>query len=388
MDIIKRLSNIKTGRNLIIYDDLTFKNNITKRNHSNKNIYTLSFSEKEIEKFKKTHNLEEWMDANVFDVYQVYYGNIYNPPFFNNIIVLKRILSDENLKQLWNMTLYGGYIIISTKFNRLFKNSIVNQNDEYTVVQKKLRLTYQFPEYRVLEFIIAGVMKSGTTAMITNLGKHPDISMVEKEIHFFDDKRTYQKGMDWYKSHFDYSKRMTGDKAPDVMYQTSCLELLQLANPQVKIIISLRNPIARAYSHWKMLRDEFRDTRSFESTVKNEIKFKWGENRLYKISFRSQILQRGLYYEQIKEILKYFPKDNLLILISEKVLEDMDREYSKVYKFLDLREYHSKRYIKEFVSKNPDTLDENGKLYKFLKKLYKEDVDNLEQFLGYKTGWW
>ena len=137
MDIIKRLSNIKTGRNLIIYDDLTFKNNITKRNHSNKNIYTLSFSEKEIEKFKKTHNLEEWMDANVFDVYQVYYGNIYNPPFFNNIIVLKRILSDENLKQLWNMTLYGGYIIISTKFNRLFKrlNHKFWENNKETVIQ-------------------------------------------------------------------------------------------------------------------------------------------------------------------------------------------------------------------------------------------------------------
>ena len=180
---------------------------------------------------------------------------------------------------------------------------------------------------------------------------------------------------------------MVGDKAPDVMYQTSCLELLQLVNPQVKIILMLRNPIHRAYSHWKMLRDEFKNKSSFEYCVNNEIKNKWGENRLYKVSFWSHIVQRGLYYQQIQEILKYFSKDNLLILISENIRKDMDKEYQKIFDFLEIPTFHT-TFVEDFVSKKTDTINEDSKIYKLLKKIYKTDVKNLEKMLGYKTGWW
>ena len=123
-------------------------------------------------------------------------------------------------------------------------------------------------------------MKGGTTAGITNFSKHPEISMYKEEIHYFDIMENYQKGINWYKSHFDYSKKMVGDKAPDVMYQDICLELLQLVNPHVKILLFLRNPIERAYSHWKMLRDLFKIKRSFEYTAMDEIKNRWGYQQL------------------------------------------------------------------------------------------------------------
>jgi hypothetical protein len=211
--------------------------------------------------------------------------------------------------------------------------------------------------------------------------------MVENEIHYFDKKEIYQKGLNWYKSHFDYSKKMVGDKAPDVMYQTSCLELLQLVNPQVKIILFLRNPIDRAYSHWKMIRDHFRGTHSFEYSVNDEINNRWGENRLYHVSFWTHFVQRGLYYAQIKEILKYFPRDNLYIVISEKVRNNMDVEYQNIFHFLGLKEYHSK-FEEVFVSEKKDVIDQKSKLYIKLKKIYNKDVKELEKFLGYKTGWW
>lgn len=363
MNIIKKIPILKSHRNIIIYDYST-----------------------DIENIKKNYNLENWMQSNMH-VYKIYNGDVYNPPFFNNIIVLKNKITDEDVQQIWNMTLLDGLIIINSFHKKFFENSVIYEVNDRILLQKKFNITYQFPKYRILDFMIAGTMKGGTTAAITNFSKHPDISMVKEEIHYFDKKENYQKGVNWYKSHFNYSKKMVGDKAPDVMYQYSCLELLQLVNPQVKIILFLRNPIDRAYSHWKMIHYIFNNKLSFEYCVNDEIAHRWGENRLYHVSFWSQFVQRGLYYEQIQEILKYFPKDNLYIAISEKVRGNMDEEYQKIFKFLGLPEYHT-AFVEEFVSNKTETIKKSDNIYKMLKKIYSKDVKNLEKMLGYKTGWW
>ena len=319
------------------------------------------------------------------NVYKVYAGHVYNPPYFNNIILNKENTSYDDLKMVWNMTLINGRIYVDKKYKSFFKN--INKEYENKIeIIKNNNYTYIFPKYRVLEFIIAGTMKGGTTAAITNLNMHPEINMVKEEIHYFDKKENYQKGLEWYKRHFNYKKKVVGDKAPDVMYQESCLELLQICNPQVKIILFLRNPIERAYSHWKMTRDLFRNKRSFEDCVEDEINNRWNENRTYDVSFWYHFIQRGLYYKQIENILKYFSKDNILILITEEIKKNMDLEYQKIFKFLNVEEFHS-NFVEEFSSKSPDMIKKNSKLYKKLKNIYKEDIKNLEKFVGYKIKW-
>jgi hypothetical protein len=360
MDIIKYINNnlIKNGRNIIIYD-----------------------------KNKRTNMNDKWMNT-TNPIYKIYYGHAYNPPYFDVVVVFSNTNTEEDVKLLWNMVVLNGNIIIRNNklTNSFFKNNIIKENNDFLLIKKNNNITYQFKEYRILDFIIAGTMKGGTTAAITNFSKHPDISMVEKEIHYFDRKKNYQKGTNWYKSHFDYSKKMVGDKAPDVMYQYSCLELLQIVNPQVKIILFLRNPIDRAYSHWKMLRDKFNFDKSFEESVNDEIKHRWNENTTYNVSF-IHFVQRGLYFKQIQNILKYFPQCNIHILISENVKTNMNNEYQKVFIFLGLKE-HRDDYVQEFVSKSSDTIDKKSLVYKKLKKIYRNDVKLLEKFLGYKTGWW
>jgi hypothetical protein len=367
MSIIKYIPNVKNDRNIIIY------NNKNQNKNQNQNI------------LNKEH-LSNWLYTSL-NIYSVYAGNVYNPPYFNNLIIFKNNLKDDDLKMIMNMTIVNGNILLPNLYKSFFKKYVIHEDEKYILVNKKINLTYQFPKYRNLDFIIAGTMKGGTTAAITNFCKHPDISMVKEEIHYFDKKINFQKGLEWYRSHFNYSKKMVGDKAPDVMYQTSCLELLQITNPSVKIILFLRNPIDRAYSHWKMSRDLFRNQSSFEVCVENEIKNRWGENRTYEVSFWYHFVQRGLYYEQIESILRYFPRDNLHILITEKVKNDMDGEYQKVFKFLGLKEHHD-NYVEEFSSKSKDTINTKSPLYKRLKKIYSKDVKSLEKFLGYKTGWW
>jgi hypothetical protein len=381
----------KNSRNLIIYE---------KKNNSS--------LVSEIDKKYST-----WLKTDL-PIYKIYYGDVYNPPFFNNIISLKNN-TIEDVQKIWNMTLIGGCFMIENKYEGYFKDYIVKnnnlknknlenikniksiksdnknknseKNNKIITVIKKTGFSYIFPKYRVVDFIIAGTMKGGTTAAITNFTKHPDISMVKEEIHYFDKKSNYQKGIEWYKKHFDYSKKMVGDKNHDVMYEYSCLELLQMINPQVKIILFLRNPIERAYSHWKMSRDLFKNDKSFEYSVMDEINNRWNENRLEKVSFWYHFVQRGLYYQQISEMLKYFPRDNIHISISEKIRNNMDEEYQKVFSFLNLPEFHD-NFEEVFSSKSPDSIDPKSKIYKKLQKIYNKDVKNLEKLLGYKTGWW
>jgi hypothetical protein len=357
-NIFNKIKEKKQDRNLIIYNNF-----------------------EELEQLK----LNNWLSSSL-PVYSIYYGKAYNPPFFNNIISIQK--NDvEDIQKIWNMTLYEGMIIISSMHKSHFSQNIISENDIFILIKKNMYITYIFPKYRVIEFIIAGTMKGGTTAAIKNFNKHPEISMVEKEIHYYDKKIDYQRGIDWYKSHFDYSKKVVGDKAPDVMYMYSCLELLQISNPQVKIILVLRNPIERAYSHWKMTRDLFRNTTSFEFSIKDELMHRMGENRSYNVSFWHHFIQRGFYYEQLIEILKYFPKDNIFIVISEKVRYNMDKEYQDIFKFLGVSEFHTE-FEEDFVSKKNDMIKKNSKLYKELQKIYKDDVKKLEKYIGYKTDWW
>jgi hypothetical protein len=321
-------------------------------------------------------------------VYTIYYGHVFNPPFFNNIIT-KRKNTLEDVQKIWNMTLIGGYFMIENKYENYFKNYIVKKNNktDMIIVMKKTGFSYIFPKYRVVDFIIAGTMKGGTSAAKINFAKHPDISIVEREIHYFDNKDNFQKGVEWYKNHFDYSKKMVGDKNHDILYENFCLELVQNINPQVKLILFLRNPIERAYSHWKMLRDIFHYNFSFEYSVMDEINNRMGENRDPRLSFYYHIVQRGFYYEQISKMMEYFPRDNIYITISEKTRNNMKEEYQKIFAFLNLPSYDD-NFEEVFISQSSDKLEKDSAIYKMLQKLYSDDVEKLEKLLGYKTGWW
>jgi hypothetical protein len=324
-------------------------------------------------------------------LYLLYDAKYINPPFFDKIVFtldnLKKEDEENSLKMIYNMTKVNGTIIYLKKYNYFFKNSYEEYNGKYSIYHKKNNILYVFPKYRVVEFIIMGAQKCGTTSLSLNIGKHPDIYIncnhdpKISEIHFFD--IYWKRGIEWYKKHFDYSKKIVGEKTPDLMYLEYTFPYIQSVNPYIKIIIILRDPIERAYSSWKLMKKYFNEKRTFEESIKDELKYKLDENITFYTS-NTHYLQKGLYYMQIIKILKWFSKDNLLILISENVKKNMKEEYNKVYSFLNLKEFDAD-YKLEFESDNKSIIDRN--IYKKLIKFYKKDVKNLEELLGIKTNW-
>ena len=332
-------------------------------------------------------------------IYLLYDAKFINPPFFDNIGLMRTDLDNDELKMIINMLKIDGTLYFINKYLPFFKNNnyyftpIGIDNKLLKFVKNNNRVFNDFPKYKPLfDFIIMGTQKGGTTALALNIGLHPDIAInmnrdpMKSEIHFFDIQ--WKRGADWFKKELPRGghNQLIGFKNPDLMNLEFTFPLIQSMNPYVKIILILRNPIYRAFSSWKLQKKYFGETRSFEEAINYELNTKINKNQTF-FTIQNKYLERGLYYKQIKKILEWFSIDNLLILIQEEVIENMEREYNKVYHFLNLKNPKNwvPKYSMEFVSDDKSELD--IKFYNRLKPYFEKDIRHLEQFLGKNIGW-
>ena len=104
------------------------------------------------------------------------------------------------------------------------------------------------------DFICIGVQRAGTTWLYECLKEHPEIFVPEtKELHFFNDN--YEKGMTFYSDFFNdanSTKQVIGELTPNYYHDFTALERISQSLPNVKIIFILREPVARAYSHYQL----------------------------------------------------------------------------------------------------------------------------------------
>jgi hypothetical protein len=332
-------------------------------------------------------------------VYYCYVGHAYSPPFFNTLIYTESNKDKQDYLMCWNMVLIDGYLILPKSVKYLFEKykqtDIVN--GDYFRIKKKSSFIYVFyngpqNKYRVIEFLVIGVQKGGSTSAMANLGKHPDVGLYHDEFHYYD--KHWPNGIEWYKNHFDYSKKLVGEKNPNIIYMPSIFPMIQRINPYVKLILFLRNPIDRAYSAWYMFSTIYyrnimkHNIKTFKDYVNDELKYRIDEPLNIRIADRHYV-QRGLYYKQIKELLKYFPLQNIHIVLSERCKDNMEEEYNKIYDFLNIPRIKAE-YKEEFVgqyTKEQKKKDIPPSLMKRLVNFYKEDTEELEKFLGYKTHW-
>src|SRR5258705_166856 len=110
-----------------------------------------------------------------------------------------------------------------------------------------------------LDFILAGAQKSGTTALHYFLSRHPDICMGDQqEIHFFDNNAMFVAEPNYEKLHKHYPpiapSTIAGDCTPSYVYHEPAMQRIWNYNPNIKLLILLRNPVERAFTHWNMQR--------------------------------------------------------------------------------------------------------------------------------------
>jgi hypothetical protein len=99
-------------------------------------------------------------------------------------------------------------------------------------------------------FVVPGMPRAGTTFLYHNLQKHPQIFLpFRKEIDFFNEIYRF-RGIAWFHSLYKDIKpgQIAGDLSPACWFEPNTIDYIKQYDPNVKVILSLRDPAENAYS--------------------------------------------------------------------------------------------------------------------------------------------
>ena len=244
------------------------------------------------------------------------------------------------------------------------------------------------PDAPRVDFVVIGAQKAGTTALFDHLSDDPRLNLsAVKETHFFDDESVDWSAPDYgaYHRHFDPARRgLRGEATPIYVFWPDSLERLAAYNPRAKLILMLRDPVGRAFSHWQMEYARGVETLPFAHAVRE------GRRRLDGLPDHHPdrrvftYVERGFYGAQVEHLLTLFPKEQLLVLLADDLRRRPSEALAAVSRFLGLdplpgavapREVHVARAF-DYGS----SLTEEDRAY--LSGLFAQDLAKLEVLTG------
>ncbi len=252
-------------------------------------------------------------------------------------------------------------------------------------------------QYKLPTFIVVGANKGGTTSIYHYLKQHPQVYLSPiKEPHYFSkdidislfnrefaqnklqDIQKYVDGdmsqeyhaafvRDWeqyqklYKNVKD--QPAIGELSTSYLYSHVAAQEIYNALGKIKIIICLRNPVERAYSHYRMNlwtgnSNEFDFYKALQNDFHHDPKV-WGNAHLY--------VEIGQYYEQVKRYLDVFGRENVKVIFTEDLKKNAGQVIKELYEFIGVNSNF-----------NPDTSTKYN-------EVYMPKYKNLTWFLN-KTG--
>jgi len=190
--------------------------------------------------------------------------------------------------------------------------------------------------FRMPDFLIAGFQKAATSTLVEfMLDEFADfISIRRTEIGYFSSTNKYNLGPGLYSHGFlrtnDTNKvtpeLLLGEKSTDYMFTASFPSRVNKHNPNVKIIVVMREPAARALSEFKMRAAHMRDRRSFASAIRSELN-SLATRRLVSNTtlgfghFRmlGNYLEHGMYYRQLANLYKDVNPCRVHVILTERL---------------------------------------------------------------------
>jgi len=253
---------------------------------------------------------------------------------------------------------------------------------------------------RVLpNFFVIGPGRTGTTSLYHYLDQHPSLSKsAHDELGFFD--VNFHLGLHWYRSLFPsiFTKFriklkthffMTYDVTPHYVRRPWIAKRIKKLFPDSKLIIILRNPVDKTYSHY-YLSTKSGETRTFEEVIEEEMNdiSKWSIDSKDDYYFATQVenskLARGFYVEQLPVWFELFSKNQILIISSEELASNTKNVVNDIFQFLNLPEFEIPNIEKVNVSKYPKM---NPETRKILIDFFKPYNEQLYKFLNRKFDW-
>lgn len=277
-------------------------------------------------------------------------------------------------------------------------------------------------------FFIIGAPRSGTTLLHNYLKQIPGIFMSSvKEPSYFaisinpkqkltkpiHDKKKYLKLFE--KAKYDDA---VGESTPSYLWDPQAAKLIHQVVPDAKIIMILRNPVERAYSHYLQGIGFGYETLPLQEAMKKSLN---SPN-----DYSNRITAAGFYSEQVKRYLNIFKKEQLKIFIFEEFIQDLEKSVGEILDFLgvhseipsslkmvqnpvdispgrfskflirnkalrtivrELVPYERSLEIRKIFSKKTEKSPLSDDDKKFLEDIYRQDVKKLQQILSRNLPW-
>ena len=172
---------------------------------------------------------------------------------------------------------------------------------------------------RLPDFIAVGPPRTATTWLDAVLRGHVGLPEGTKETHFF--TRSYPKGLDWYRSHFEHCPLQlpVGEICTSYFRSSTARRRISTDIPGCKIICSLRDPIEQLYSHYKLLRQGYAEG-DFEETLRDH-----------------EMLKTARYAHHIKAWQKGFGEQNVLVTFYDDLKANPQGFLDQVTGFIGIR---------------------------------------------------
>lgn len=270
---------------------------------------------------------------------------------------------------------------------------------------------------------LIGVQKAGTSSFYDWLSQHPEIFAPEemKDLHVFSSDEYYPKRKEMFSSFYKayQEEKIILKGGVNYIYFPFVAERIFQFNPDAKLILILRNPVKRAVSAYNYFTNLGWETRTFSDALNQE-----NPNGSIRDQAAFSYKDHGYYYKQIQNLLNYFKREQIKIVLFEDIKQDQTKVYNDVCEFLNVKKHLPDFNVKNdsrpakhqwinriLLGKNPlkvlfrpfipvryrnsfgksirdmnkttskATMDYSAE-YKLLKGVYQKDVDALSNFLN------
>jgi len=277
-------------------------------------------------------------------------------------------------------------------------------------MRTRLRLGAPSASVRALPDVpIIGAQRGGTSSLYKYLGRHPDVvSSLRKETEYF--SRNYSRGEAWYRAHFPLKVRrqlhrltsgrppVAFEATPDYLLDPRAAARAARLIPEAKLIVLLRDPVARAFSHHQHMTRLGLETLPFQMAIAQE-EARIGEARERIIADESFVsaeflhysyLERGRYAEQLQPWFDSFGRDRILVIKSEDFYVDPASSLDAILEFIGLAPWRPAtfaNYSYSLAEGRPTQLDMDASTRSVLEAHFAQPNAMLYTLLGRDMGW-
>lgn len=257
---------------------------------------------------------------------------------------------------------------------------------------------------RVLpDYLILGTQRGGTTTLQKHLTQHPRVksARLSKGVHFFD--VNYDRGELWYRSHFRTGSGqrivgrpypiMVGEASPYYLFHPLAPARIAATVPNAKLIVLLRDPVSRAFSHHRHEVARGFEDLDFEQAVEAEPSRLAGEEERIiaeqdYVSHAHQhhsYLARGLYVRQLTRYLEHFPRQQIFVAESAELFQRPEELYGRLLDFLELEPFTPDTF--EHLNPTSGSTRVEPATHAALREHFAEPDERLSEIMGHQPSW-